>query len=119
MRLDCATCCIAQEAAQLVGRKIAELCLSKDIDKVAFDRGGHIYHGRIKASSRKRYTLVVSSVVIAAGAAGAMAYLSLHGLQMHCNIFVYSPSFLCRPWLRQRVRVVSTSEEQLRTCTLQ
>lgn len=38
-----------QEAAQLVGRKIAELCLSKSIEKVAFDRGGHVYHGRIKA----------------------------------------------------------------------
>ncbi|KAK9810302.1 hypothetical protein WJX72_008302 [[Myrmecia] bisecta] len=38
-----------QSAAELVGAKIAELCLAKSIDKVCFDRGGHLYHGRIKA----------------------------------------------------------------------
>ena len=43
-----ATVFAPQDAAQLVGKRIAELCLSKKIEKVCFDRGGHIYHGRIK-----------------------------------------------------------------------
>ena len=37
-----------QDAAEAVGKKIAEICLEKGIDKVCYDRGGHIYHGRIK-----------------------------------------------------------------------
>jgi large subunit ribosomal protein L18 len=32
-----------------VGKKIAELALAKGIKQVVFDRGGYIYHGRIKA----------------------------------------------------------------------
>lgn len=36
-------------AAQAVGKKIAELCKAKNIEKVAFDRGGFKYHGRIQA----------------------------------------------------------------------
>ncbi|QSQ08983.1 50S ribosomal protein L18 [Koleobacter methoxysyntrophicus] len=37
------------EAAKLVGKLIAERALSKGIEKVVFDRGGYIYHGRVKA----------------------------------------------------------------------
>ncbi|XP_024526848.1 50S ribosomal protein L18, chloroplastic isoform X2 [Selaginella moellendorffii] len=37
------------EAAKRVGEEIAKLCLSKGITKIAFDRGGFEYHGRIKA----------------------------------------------------------------------
>ena len=37
------------QGAKEVGKKIAELALSKKIDKVVFDRNGFIYHGRIKA----------------------------------------------------------------------
>ncbi len=37
------------EAAKMVGGLIAERALSKNIKKVVFDRGGYIYHGRIKA----------------------------------------------------------------------
>lgn len=51
-----------QEAAQLVGRKIAELCLSKSIEKVAFDRGGHVYHGRIKVGRHTRHCQCVPHV---------------------------------------------------------
>ena len=37
------------KAAAEVGKKIASLAKKKKIDKVVFDRGGFIYHGRIKA----------------------------------------------------------------------
>ena len=37
------------EAAAKVGRTIAAKALAAGIDKVAFDRSGYRYHGRIKA----------------------------------------------------------------------
>ena len=37
------------EAASGVGRKIAERALANGIKEVVFDRGGYIYHGRVKA----------------------------------------------------------------------
>ena len=37
------------EAAKKVGELIAKKCLEKKITKVAFDRNGFLYHGRIKA----------------------------------------------------------------------
>ena len=37
------------EAAKLIGRKIAERALAKNITQVVFDRNGFLYHGRIKA----------------------------------------------------------------------
>jgi len=36
------------EGAKTVGELIAKKALEKGIDKVVFDRGGYIYHGRIK-----------------------------------------------------------------------
>ena len=36
-------------AAQAVGKKVAERALEKGIKNVVFDRGGYLYHGRIKA----------------------------------------------------------------------
>ena len=37
------------DAAKLVGKKIAERALEKGVKQVIFDRGGYIYHGRVKA----------------------------------------------------------------------
>ncbi|MBC7331678.1 MAG: 50S ribosomal protein L18 [Synergistetes bacterium] len=37
------------EAAKLVGQLIARKALEKGIKKVVFDRGGHKYHGAVKA----------------------------------------------------------------------
>ena len=37
------------EAAKKIGAVIAERALQKGIEEVVFDRGGYIYHGRIKA----------------------------------------------------------------------
>lgn len=36
-------------AAKEIGKSIAELAVQKGIKKVVFDRGGYLYHGRIKA----------------------------------------------------------------------
>ncbi|WP_026477639.1 50S ribosomal protein L18 [Alkaliphilus transvaalensis] len=38
-----------QEAAKLVGELVAKRALEKGIETVTFDRGGYIYHGRVKA----------------------------------------------------------------------
>ncbi len=38
-----------QEAAKLVGEMVAKKALEKGIETVTFDRGGYIYHGRVKA----------------------------------------------------------------------
>ncbi|MCL2022872.1 MAG: 50S ribosomal protein L18 [Oscillospiraceae bacterium] len=35
-------------AAREVGKKIAEYAKEKGIEKVVFDRGGYIYHGRVQ-----------------------------------------------------------------------
>ena len=32
-----------------VGKSIAELAVKKGIDKIKFDRGGYLYHGRVKS----------------------------------------------------------------------
>ena len=37
------------EAAKKIGSVIAERALKKGIEEVVFDRGGNIYHGRVKA----------------------------------------------------------------------
>jgi large subunit ribosomal protein L18 len=37
------------EAARRVGKTIAERAIAKGISSVVFDRGGYLYHGRIKA----------------------------------------------------------------------
>jgi large subunit ribosomal protein L18 len=37
------------DVAQEVGKLVAEAAKSSGIEKVVFDRGGYIYHGRVKA----------------------------------------------------------------------
>ena len=36
-------------AAKEIGKEVAEKAVEKGIKKVVFDRGGYLYHGRIKA----------------------------------------------------------------------
>ena len=38
-----------KEAAAVVGKAVAERALAKGISEVAFDRGGYLYHGRVKS----------------------------------------------------------------------
>jgi large subunit ribosomal protein L18 len=38
-----------QAAAELVGKAIAERSLAKNLDRVVFDRGGFLHHGKMKA----------------------------------------------------------------------
>jgi large subunit ribosomal protein L18 len=38
-----------KDAATQVGKMLAERAIAKGIQKVVFDRGGNIYHGRIQA----------------------------------------------------------------------
>ncbi len=37
-----------KEAAKLVGKAIGERAKAKGIEQVVFDRGGYLYHGRVK-----------------------------------------------------------------------
>ena len=37
------------DAAKQVGKMIAERAISKGVDQVVFDRGGYVFHGRVKA----------------------------------------------------------------------
>ena len=37
------------EAAKVVGKLLAERAKSAGVEQVVFDRGGYIYHGRVKA----------------------------------------------------------------------
>jgi len=37
-----------KDAAKKVGAKVAERAVAKGVETVVFDRGGYIYHGRVK-----------------------------------------------------------------------
>lgn len=37
-----------KDAAKKVGQLIAERCKAKGIENIVFDRGGYLYHGRVK-----------------------------------------------------------------------
>ena len=38
-----------RDAAEQIGKAIAERLLAKKLDRVVFDRGGFLYHGKVKA----------------------------------------------------------------------
>jgi large subunit ribosomal protein L18 len=40
---------VKMEQARQTGRRIAEIAKEKGIRRVVFDRGGYLYHGRVKA----------------------------------------------------------------------
>ena len=40
--------CGTKEVATIVGKLIAEKAIKQGVKKVVFDRGGYIYHGRVK-----------------------------------------------------------------------
>lgn len=48
-------------AAQLIGKRIAEKAKAAGVEKVAFDRAGFAYHGRVKALADAAAKLVCSS----------------------------------------------------------
>src|ERR671910_2289538 len=65
------------EAAQRVGRAIAERAVEKGITSVVFDRGGYRYHGRVKAladaareAGLNREELQAAAAASSGGAAG-------------------------------------------------
>jgi large subunit ribosomal protein L18 len=37
------------EAAKLVGKSVAEKAIKAGVESITFDRGGYIYHGRVKS----------------------------------------------------------------------
>lgn len=37
------------EVAALVGKAVAEKALKAGVEKISFDRGGYLYHGRVKS----------------------------------------------------------------------
>ena len=45
---ECSGKC-GKDVAAIVGKAIAERALAKGIDKISFDRGGYLYHGRVKS----------------------------------------------------------------------
>ncbi|MGF1638964.1 MAG: 50S ribosomal protein L18 [Cyclobacteriaceae bacterium] len=40
---------VGVDSAKEVGKKIAEKAIASGIEKVVFDRGGYLYHGKVKA----------------------------------------------------------------------
>ena len=48
IKLSLPTTCTC-DASRLMGEKLAELSLKKNITKIVFDRGPYLYHGRVKA----------------------------------------------------------------------
>jgi len=49
VRENLKSCAASQDASGAVGELLAQRALSKGIQQVIFDRGGNIYHGRVKA----------------------------------------------------------------------
>lgn len=58
------------DAARRVGQAIAERALAKGIEQVVFDRGGYLYHGRIKALTDAARTAGLNKNEVTAAPAG-------------------------------------------------
>ena len=58
------------EAAQRVGRAIAERALARGIERVVFDRGGYVYHGRVRALADAAREAGLNREEVRAAAAG-------------------------------------------------
>jgi large subunit ribosomal protein L18 len=61
------------EAARRIGKAIAERALEKGISSVVFDRGGYLYHGRIKALTEAAREAGLNKNELVAAAAEAEA----------------------------------------------
>ena len=59
------------EAAQRVGRAIAERAIEAGVEQVVFDRGGYRYHGRVKALADAARAAGLNREEAAAAAAAA------------------------------------------------
>src|SRR6185436_6727817 len=59
------------DAARRVGKTVAERALAKGIESVVFDRGGYLYHGRIKALTDAAREAGLNKNEVAAAAAEA------------------------------------------------
>jgi large subunit ribosomal protein L18 len=44
------------EQAEIVGKAVAERAVATGINQVVFDRGGYVYHGRVKALAESART---------------------------------------------------------------
>ena len=61
------------EAAERVGRAIAERAISAGVSRVVFDRGGYRYHGRVKALTDAARAAGLNREEAAGGAEAAQA----------------------------------------------
>lgn len=52
-----------QGAAELVGKRIGELCLEKNINAVSFDRGGNVYHGRVQVHCASHWRAIALNCI--------------------------------------------------------
>ena len=67
------------EAAAEIGKKVAAKALEKGITEVVFDRGGYVYHGRVKALKFYLTSFLISpsnTAVMTAPTAHARMYKS-------------------------------------------
>ena len=61
------------DAAKRVGQAIAERALAAGVEQVVFDRGGYLYHGRVKALTDAARTAGLNKGEVAEAAAAAEA----------------------------------------------
>ena len=65
------------EAAAIVGKAIAERAIAKGITTIAFDRGGYLYHGRVKSladAAREGRHFSFAAIVVVGDENGVVGY---------------------------------------------